>query len=217
MDNALPSAPADRVSRRREQNRLAIIAATQHLLAERGLDISARDVAERADLALKTLYNHFPTKQDMVDAAVLAAAQEFEDYLKSRTACIEDPKVRAAMRMRLHGRMVDTHPTLARVLVNAPALPATLQNAMSAEAETLLQVVANEVRLSSTNHRMLLLVAFASNSRLTAARIADPSLGPEAADELAVWLITAFGYNHGEASDIVALPLPPWPVETIAT
>lgn len=204
----------DRVSRRREQNRRAIITAAQELIAELGLDITAKEVADRADLALKTLYNHFPTKNDVVHAAVFEAAGEFEAYLKARTSGIEDVILRATTRMRLNGRMIDTHPIIARVLVNASSIASTMGTAITDEASALITELSSENELTSANHRMLLMVALASNSRLTAMRLADPTIGPESADELAIWLITAFGYPEKKVRALVAEPLPAWPVRS---
>jgi AcrR family transcriptional regulator len=51
-----------------EETRRRIIQATFELHGEKGvLATSMQDVAERADVALRTVYNHFPTQDDLVD------------------------------------------------------------------------------------------------------------------------------------------------------
>jgi len=52
-----------------EETRARIVRATFELHNERGvLATSMQDIAERADVALRTVYNHFPTREDIVGA-----------------------------------------------------------------------------------------------------------------------------------------------------
>jgi AcrR family transcriptional regulator len=63
--------PADRRARRRDQTRRRILAATDTLLAEHGLDgITMQRLADHLDCAVGTLYLYFPSK-----AALVAALQ----------------------------------------------------------------------------------------------------------------------------------------------
>jgi AcrR family transcriptional regulator len=54
-----------------ERNRARILLAARELLAERGLDASMPDLAERAGVGVGTLYRAFPDKEHLV-AAVIA-------------------------------------------------------------------------------------------------------------------------------------------------
>ena len=70
----------------RQQNkakaRAAILAATETLVTERGLEATTmRDIASRAEVSYQTLYNYFPTK-----GQVLAALLEEEMNIWSRRA-----------------------------------------------------------------------------------------------------------------------------------
>src|SRR6478735_9306122 len=53
--------------RKKRQTREAIAAAAMALCRERGFDaVTVADVARAADVAEKTVFNHFPTKEDLV-------------------------------------------------------------------------------------------------------------------------------------------------------
>jgi len=53
-----------------EETRRRIIDATFELHNEKGvLATSMQDVAERSDVALRTVYNHYPTVDDLVEGA----------------------------------------------------------------------------------------------------------------------------------------------------
>lgn len=50
------------------RNRARLLDAATVLFAERGVEVQMSDVAERAAVASGTVYRHFPTKEDLVDA-----------------------------------------------------------------------------------------------------------------------------------------------------
>lgn len=52
-----------------EDNRERVLAAARELFSERGLDVTMRDIARRAEVGPATLYRRFPTKQELVEAA----------------------------------------------------------------------------------------------------------------------------------------------------
>ena len=52
------------------RNRDAMLAAVRHLLATHGPDLSMDAIAESAGVAVGTLYRHFPTKTDLLRAAL---------------------------------------------------------------------------------------------------------------------------------------------------
>ncbi|MEV0249907.1 helix-turn-helix domain-containing protein [Nocardia sp. NPDC050712] len=52
------------------RNRDALVAAARSVFLERGLDAPLKEVAARAGVAIGTLYNRFPTRDDLIAAAV---------------------------------------------------------------------------------------------------------------------------------------------------
>lgn len=72
------------------RNRERLIASARALFAARGVDIPVDDVVEAAGVGMGTLYRHFPTKEDLIDAVLEDA---FRDYLAiaDRALTSEDP------------------------------------------------------------------------------------------------------------------------------
>src|SRR5213593_1879878 len=72
--------------RKKQQTRNAIAAAAMQLFAERGFDaVSVAEVASAADVSVATVFNYFPTKEDLVydrmeafEEALLEAVRERE-------------------------------------------------------------------------------------------------------------------------------------------
>lgn len=52
-----------------ELNRERLVVAAREVFAERGLDVALDAVAKRAGVSIGTLYNRFPTRNDLVGAA----------------------------------------------------------------------------------------------------------------------------------------------------
>ncbi|MFI0775296.1 TetR/AcrR family transcriptional regulator [Streptomyces sp. NPDC021212] len=80
---AAESTPARPMRRDARRNRDALLGAARECFAERGLEAPLEQVAKQAGLAIGTLYRHFPTRLDLVQAvfaeklaAWLSAAEE---------------------------------------------------------------------------------------------------------------------------------------------
>lgn len=66
---------SERRAQAQEQTRIRIIEATVHLHGEKGvLATSYADIAREADVALPTVYKHFPTREDLVSSCTAHAA-----------------------------------------------------------------------------------------------------------------------------------------------
>jgi AcrR family transcriptional regulator len=77
----MPSPPEQprplRTDARRNRDRL--LAAARELFAERGVDVAMADIARHAGVSNGTLYNRFPTREDLIEAA-------FTDRLETMAA-----------------------------------------------------------------------------------------------------------------------------------
>jgi len=69
------------------RNRALIVAAAAEVFAERGLEASTAEIADRAGVGEATLFRRFPTKDDLI-AAIVAA--KMAEALASGEACLEE-------------------------------------------------------------------------------------------------------------------------------
>src|SRR5437763_13219260 len=87
-DEPLPT-EAQRARRRR------ILQAAAELATEGGFDaVQMREVAERADVALGTLYRYFPSKIHLLVSVLADEMEELHDRLKAASAGPESPAER---------------------------------------------------------------------------------------------------------------------------
>jgi AcrR family transcriptional regulator len=71
------------------RNRGAVLAAAKKLFAEQGLDAQMPDIAKAAKVGVGTVYRHFPTKDDLIEALV---AERFERIAERGAEALEHAK-----------------------------------------------------------------------------------------------------------------------------
>ena len=68
--------PTGTLRRDAQRNRERLIASARQLFAERGLDVSVEEITHHAGVGMGTLYRHFATKGELVDAVLEDAFAE---------------------------------------------------------------------------------------------------------------------------------------------
>jgi AcrR family transcriptional regulator len=111
---------SNRFERRRSETRQALVRAAREILAESGdTSASIRAIAERADVGFGSFYNHFGSKQELFDAAVDDAMEEFAQVIDERLHGVDDPAERLAGGLRLSARLAESHPEIMRILCHS--------------------------------------------------------------------------------------------------
>lgn len=72
------------------RNRDRILEAARALFAERGSAVQLPEVARVAGVGIGTVYRHFPTQADLIEATADQRFAEIEDF--ARTACLRDAR-----------------------------------------------------------------------------------------------------------------------------
>ena len=71
------AAPVDGLRSDARRNRERLVAAARELFAAGGIEVSVREIAQHAEVGMGTLYRHFPSRDDLVDAVLENAFDEF--------------------------------------------------------------------------------------------------------------------------------------------
>lgn len=103
-------------------NRERILVAAEAVFGEAGAGASTEEVARRADVGIATVFRHFPTKHDLVEATLV---RHF-DELTARASALADADNAGAALRELVTTMIDsgaTKVTLANVLTEAGEFP----------------------------------------------------------------------------------------------
>src|ERR1700743_2664942 len=99
------SEPANRLERRKQRTRAALVKAAQRLIADGKVNVPVLEITQAADVGMGSFYNHVATKKKLCEPAVSAVLDAYGAMLDRLTASIEDPAETFAISFRLTGRL----------------------------------------------------------------------------------------------------------------
>ena len=114
--------PADRAQRadaRRDRQR--VLDGARRCMSQQGLDAGIEQIAGVAGVGVGTVYRHFPTKEDLVEALAMARFQRLAELAREALAT-EDPWVAFEHFMRASARIQSEDRALSEVLTSRPEL-----------------------------------------------------------------------------------------------
>ena len=118
-----PERPAgDRRTRRREQTRSQLLAAAQTLFARQGVEATRiNEITDEADVGFGSFYNHFDSKEAIVEAVLEDVIREHGAALEELSEGLDDPAEVVAIAHRHFVRMASSDPEWAWLLVRMDA------------------------------------------------------------------------------------------------
>ena len=146
--------------RKKEQTRQAIRQAAVRLFAEHGFDaVAVAQVADEANVSTATVYNYFPTKEDLVFAGMEVFEAELIAAIRGREP---GESVLAAFRrfvLEIRGLLASKRPedaqrlaTVSRIVTASPALRAREREITAQYTQALAALIADETgRLPTTS------------------------------------------------------------------
>nr|AGZ94049.1 transcriptional regulator [Streptomyces sp. MMG1612] len=184
--------------------------AARQILAETGdTSASIQAIAERADVGFGSFYNHFDSKAELFDAAVVDALEEFGQSFDERLAGIDDPAELVAAGFRLSARMADSHPELMQVLRRRGLGHIQSDNGLTRRALRDLQVGMASGRFTTVDPTVALSALGGTLLSLVELRFARPEVdGDEAAVNLAEMVLRMLGLSADDAREVARRPLP---------
>jgi AcrR family transcriptional regulator len=114
-----PVVPPNRGDRRRERTRTRITDAGRALITEKGVaGLRISEITQAADVALGSFYNHFTSKEDLVETVVAESLEALISAIVTETPPQEDPAVLVSAANRRFIRIAYEDPDFARLIVN---------------------------------------------------------------------------------------------------
>ncbi|MEU1184559.1 TetR/AcrR family transcriptional regulator [Streptomyces sp. NPDC005820] len=208
MQTSAPS--SNRFERRRAETRRALVRAAQQILAETGdTGASIQAIAERADVGFGSFYNHFQSKTELFEAAVLDALDEFGQTFDEHLAGIEDPAELVSAGFRLSARMAESHPRMMQVLRRRGLGHLFSDNGLAVRALRDLQIGIDSGRFTVLDPVVALTALGGTLLSLVELRFARPDLdGDTAASNLAEMVLRMLGVPPDDAREVARRPLP---------
>jgi AcrR family transcriptional regulator len=136
--------------RKKERTRQLIADTARRLFAERGFDkVTVTEIAREADVAPATVYNYFPTKEDLFYSRLEAFEDELLSAIRTRSAGQSVLDAFAGFLLAQEGVLAMRAPeaqiqTITRVITESPALLARERQVFDAYARDLAGLLAEE-------------------------------------------------------------------------
>jgi AcrR family transcriptional regulator len=202
-------APVNRLARRKQRTRAALIRAAQGFIAAGKMNVPVLEITQAADVGMGSFYNHFDSKEQLFEAAVAEVLDAHGALLDHLTSSVEDPAETFACSFRLTGRLFRRRPQESRILLaNGIALlssdlglaPRALRDIEAAVQAGRFTVDDPELALSVAGGALLGLGNLLRN---------QPDRDDEAAaDAVTEDVLRLFGLSADEAREICRRPLP---------
>lgn len=147
--------------RKKQQTRQRIIAAALELFDERGFDRApVAEIARAAEVSEATLFNYFPTKEDLVYSGMEAYEQQLLEVVRHRPS---GTSVLAAFRdhvLQPRGALAGADPALvaqiarsARIIAGSTALQTREQRIVDRATDDLAEIIAAETQVGDGDIR----------------------------------------------------------------
>jgi AcrR family transcriptional regulator len=202
-------APVNRLARRKQRTRAALIKAAQSFIAAGKVNVPVLEITQAADVGMGSFYNHFDSKEQLFEAAVAEVLDAHGALLDHLTSEIDDPAETFACSFRLTGRLFRKRPQESQILLaNGIALlsselglaPRALRDIEEGVQAGRFTVADPELALSLAGGALLGLGNLLRN---------QPHRDDEAAaDTVTEDVLRLFGLPADEAHEICQRPLP---------
>lgn len=192
---------------RRDRTRQRLTAAATGLIAEKGVaGLRIQEITERAGVALGTFYNHFATKQELVEAVIASTIQVQTEAIVAEMASLSDPAEVVSFACRQVVRIAVAEPDVAWLFVNLDRADALFETLVHRSALVALEagIASGRFDLSNADFTLVTLVGGA----LAVMRaILDGRCGPDVDSLFAESVLRSVGLDPAEAARIARAPL----------
>src|ERR1700743_2100310 len=203
------SEPPNRLQRRKQRTRAALIKAAQRLIAEGKINVPGLKNPRPANVGMGSFYNLFDDKEELFEAAVADVLDAHGAMLDRLTESIEDPAETFAASFRLTGRLFRQRPEVSEILLaHGPALLSS-ERGLAPRALRDIKAGVDAGRFHLDDPELALAMAGGALLGLGQLLRDDPDRDDaRAADTVTENVLRLFGLSADEARVVCRRPLP---------
>jgi AcrR family transcriptional regulator len=199
----------NRLERRKQRTRAALIQAAQAFLAAGKSNVPVLEITQAADVGMGSFYNHFDSKEELFEAAVADVLDTHGALLDQVTATLEDPAERFACSFRLTGRFFRRRPQESLVLLASGLLLISSDRGLAPRALRDITDAVEAGRFHIDDPRRSLAVAGGALMGIGQLLQDEPTRDDVVtADQITEDVLRLFGLSAEEAHEICQRPLP---------
>jgi AcrR family transcriptional regulator len=201
--------PPNRLERRKQRTRAALIKAAQDFIAAGRLNVPVQDISHAADVGVGSFYNHFDSKEQLFQVAVNEVLDAHGAVLDALTAAAEDPAETFALSYRLTGRLIRSRPDMSRVLLNSGLALITSDRGLAPRAKRDIAAATAAGRFQVKDPQLAVAVVAGALLGLVQLLHDEPERDEaEATDQVTEDVLRLLGLPRQQARKICQRPLP---------
>ncbi|WP_174187217.1 TetR/AcrR family transcriptional regulator [Nocardia barduliensis] len=199
----------NRLQRRKARTRAALVSAAQSFIATGKANAPILEITQAADVGMGSFYNHFQSREELLQAAVEEALDQHGAVLDRLCADLDDPAHVFAQSFRLTGRMHRRVPTLSKVLLNNGLTLTAARKGLAPRARRDIEAAARAGRFQTHDAELAMTIVAGAALCLGQLLHDHPDRDDASAtDQVTEDLLRMFGIPADEAREICSLPLP---------
>lgn len=198
-----------RRDRSKARTRAALLRAAGQVITEGRLNAPILEITQAADVGLGSFYNHFESREALLQAALNEAVEAVGNLLDLWSAELDDPAERFAQSFRLFGRLHRVVPELMQIMTSTGTALLHADYGLVPRARRDLEAGVAARRFTFCDPDLALALTVGSAMCLVELLSAQPERDAAAAsDALAGAILRALGVDAREAERICEAPLP---------
>ncbi|MGW0326942.1 TetR/AcrR family transcriptional regulator [Nocardia sp. NPDC003183] len=199
----------NRLERRKARTRAALVAAAQVFIAQGRLNVPILEITQAADVGMGSFYNHFSSREQLLQVAVGEVLDRLGGALDELTADLEDPAHVFAQSFRLVGRVHRREPTASKVLLAEGLVYAGSDRGVAARARRDIEIGMRAGRFRVRDVELALVIVSGAALRLGQLLHEQANRDDAAAvDQVTEDLLRMLGLGAEEAHDVSRRALP---------
>jgi len=197
MSREVTTPAVSRWERRRARTREVLVAAARALIAEKGVEgLRVDQITQRADVAQGSFYNHFESKEQVVEAVVEEAIEGLLEAITASSTNLPDPEEASIAPLRLIIRLTTEDRADATFL--RAVFPYAVRELERGVAEGCFQIDDVGLAVTGVIGGMLAIMR----------RILDGEYPADSDSGYALWVLRSFGIDSTRAQEVSHRPLP---------
>jgi AcrR family transcriptional regulator len=201
--------PPNRLARRKQKTRAALISAAQSFIAAGKLNVPVLEITQAADVGMGSFYNHFDSKEELFDAALTEVLDVHGALLDELTTSLDDPAEAFARSFRLTGRLFRQRPQESKVLLSSGLTLLSSDRGVAPRARRDISAGVDAGRFHVEDLSLAMAVVGGALLGLGQLLHDEPDRDDaEAADTVTEHVLKLLGMRADEAHRICQLPLP---------
>ncbi|WP_063002702.1 TetR/AcrR family transcriptional regulator [Nocardia mikamii] len=202
----------NRIDRRRERTRNALLGAARKFLSEGRSAVSIQEITDAADVGFGSFYNHFTSKEELFDEAVRSVLQVYSEMRDEIVALYDDPAEVFTVSFRMTGRLQRQIPEGVRVILNSGMSVLLRDEGLAPRARRDIIAAQEAGRFEPMDPDTAIMAAGGALLGLLQLLDARPDADVDAlTDEMAFHVLRMFGMTKRAAQKLTTNPLPPQP------